>query len=159
MEDARALARLRETVKLIGEERLLEGWAAHGAQSGPGVLGLILVTDERLVFIDTGGGMMAFPILKISMASGTSPCKITLMSWFGRMSLTFDTPGALSSMLNLVRQDPAWSPVESNFVRPSFEQSGVHLMDAYGECASVGPSDRVSSVADLAGNLAPAEAA
>jgi hypothetical protein len=116
MEDARALARLRETVSLIGEERLIEGWAAYGAQSGPTVLGLILVTDERLIFVDTAGGMMAFPILKISTAEVTAPCKVTFTAWFGRMSLGFDTPAALSSMLNLVRQDPAWGAVEINLV-------------------------------------------
>lgn len=159
MENARALARLRETVKLIGAERLLEGWAAYGAQSGPAVLGLILVTDERLIFVDTGGGMMAFPILKVSMATVTSPCKIILTAWFGRMSLTFDTPGALSSMLNLVRQHPAWAAVESNLVRPSFEQRGVHLVDAFGGCGSAGLGDRLGSVGDVAGTLAPLEAA
>ena len=159
MEDARALAQLRETVKLIGNERLLEGWAAYGAQSGPAVLGLILVTDERLVFVDTGGGMMALPILKVSMATVTSPCKIILTAWFGRMSLTFDTPGALSSMLNLVRQDPAWAAVESNLVRPSLGRYGVHLVDGVGVYASEGPGDRLASTRDLAGAIAPLEAA
>lgn len=76
MEDARALASLQETVKLIGDERLLEGWAAYGAQSGPSVLGPILVTDGRVVFVDTAGGMMAFPILKISTAEVTAPCHL-----------------------------------------------------------------------------------
>jgi hypothetical protein len=129
VQHVRALARLRETVKPIGDERLLQDWAVYGAQSCPGVVGLILVTDERLVFVDTGGGMMAFPILKVSTASVTSPCKITLTAWFGRMSLTFDTPGALGAMLNLVRQNPAWAAVESNLIRPRCALSGVHLVD------------------------------
>lgn len=159
MEDARALARLRETAKLIGDERLLEGWAAYGAQSGPGVLGLILVTDARLVFVDIGGGMMAFPILKVLEASMTSPCKIILTAWFGQMSLTFDTPGSLSSMLNLVRQDPAWAAVESNLVRQSLGPGGVHLVDAFGGSSSEGSGDCLSLGRGLPAAIAPLEAA
>jgi hypothetical protein len=134
MEDARALAGLRETVRMIGDERLIEGWAAYGAQSGPAALGLILVTDARLIFVDTAGSMMAFPILKISTAEVTAPCKITFTAWFGRMSLSFDTPAALSSMLNLVRQDPAWGAVESNLARRA---AGVRLVDGFEVCAAV----------------------
>jgi hypothetical protein len=159
VEEARALAWLRETVRLIGDERRLADWGAYGAQSGPGVLGLFLVTDQRLVFVDAGGGLMAFPILKISMASVTSPCQITLTTWFGRMSLTFATPDALNSMLNLVRHDPMWVAVESNLVRPRFEQNGVHLVDTCGGRASVRPSDRLSSVGNLAETGAPLVAA
>jgi hypothetical protein len=131
MEDARALARLRETVSLIGDERLVEGWAAYGAQSGVPVLGLILVTDERLIFIDIAGGMVAFPIRKVSAAEVTAPCKITFTAWFGRMSLSFDTPAALGSMLNLVRQDPAWGAEELNRVRTI---QGARLIDGFESC-------------------------
>lgn len=134
MEDARSLARLRETVELIGDERLLEGWAAFGAQSCPAVLGLTLVTDARLIFVDTGGGMMAFPILKISTAEVTSPCEITFTAWFGQMSLRFDTPAALSSVLNLVRQDPAWGAVEINLARPPGHRAGLSLVEDFDMC-------------------------
>jgi hypothetical protein len=129
---------------------LVEGWAAYGAQSGAPVLGLILVTDERLIFVDTAGGMMAFPILKISAAEVTAPCKITFTAWYGRMSLVFDTPVALSSMLNLVRQDPAWGSVEINLARAT---AGARLIDGFntyrpavGEPNCV--SDRVCAIAE-----------
>jgi hypothetical protein len=128
VEDTRALARLRATVDLIGDERLIEGWAALGAQSGVPVLGLILVTDLRLIFVDTAGGMMAFPIHKISAAEVTAPCKITFTAWYGRMSLDFDTPATLSSMLNLVRQDPAWCAVEIKLTRAA---AAVRLIDGF----------------------------
>lgn len=130
MEDARDLAGLRGAVSLIGDEHFLEGWAARAAQTGGPVLGLILVTDERLIFVDTGAGMMAFPISKISSTEVISPCEVTFTAWYGRLALTFDNPGILSSMLNLVRQDPAWNAVETGLSRPYHRLVGVSLAQA-----------------------------
>lgn len=98
---------------MLGDEHLLEGWAALAGQSGGPVLGLVLLTDQRVIFIDVEAGLTAFPISKISDAEVTGPCAVTFRVWYGTMALTFDSPGILGAMLNLVRQDAAWTEHEA----------------------------------------------
>lgn len=118
---------------MLGDEHLLEGWAAYAGQSGGSVLGLVLLTDQRVIFVDAGTGMTAFPISKISSAEVTAPCAVTFKAWYGTMALTFDSPGILSAMLNLVRQDPAWTARETLFGQPPHRSVGVGLAQTAGD--------------------------
>ena len=111
MDDARDLAGLRGFVTMLGDEHLLEGWAALAGQSGGPVL--VLLTDQRVIFIDVQAGLTAFPISKISHVEVIGPCAVTVTVWYGTMALTFDSPGIRGTMLNLLRQDPAWTAREA----------------------------------------------
>lgn len=113
MDDARDLAGLRDFVTMLGDEHLLEGWAALAGQSGSPVLGLVLLTDQRVIFIDVQAGLTAFPVSKISHFEVAGPCAVTFTVWYGTMALTFDSPGIRGAMLNLLRQDPAWTAHEA----------------------------------------------
>jgi len=117
VEDARALADLRRSLRLIGSEVILEGWAASFGQSLSPIPGLVLVTDWRVVFMDTSGRMMALPISKISITEVAPPCAVTFTVWYGRMALSFDTPSALRSVVGLMRQSSGWSSIEVNRMR------------------------------------------
>ena len=114
MDDAGDLAGLRGFVTMLGDEHLLEGWAALAGQSGGPVLGLVLLTDQRVIFIDVQAGLTAFPISKISHVEVIGPCAVTFTVWYGTMALTFDGPGIRGTMLNLLRQDPGWTAREAS---------------------------------------------
>ena len=116
MQGARDLARVKDAVRLVGGEHLLESWVAQGEQAAGSVLGLVLVTDLRLIFVDVEGGLTAFPIPKIDAVEITSPCGLTLIAWYGRLALTFDNADVMASMLNMVRQDGEWNAVETERV-------------------------------------------
>jgi len=111
------LARLKESVGMLGGETLLEGWAADSERSGERVPGLVLVTNYRVIFIDVGGVLSAFPIAKIHSVEVHSPIKISISAWYGRLVLTFDNPGTSSAVLNLLRQDSNWNAVDVNLAR------------------------------------------
>jgi hypothetical protein len=111
------LARLKDTDGLLGDEALLEGWAARDERCGNGCLGLVLVTNYRLIFAEVGGALTAFPISKIHAAEIHSPACVSFSTWYGRLILTFDNPETTSAVLNLLRQDSDWNAVEMNLSR------------------------------------------
>lgn len=144
---------------MLGGEHLLEGWAAYAGQSGGSVLGLVLLTDQRVIFVDAGAGMTAFPISKISSVEVTAPCAVTFTAWYGTLVLTFDNPGILAAMLNLVRQDPAWTARETLFGQPSHRSVGVSLAQTVGDGAGSPERDARVGADRRDAAIAPLEAA
>jgi hypothetical protein len=121
LETAEALAGLRRDVVLLEGEVLLEGWAAQRRQGGRRVLGLVLVTSWRIVFVDIEGGLSAFPIAKIDYVERAVPGQVLLSAWYDQINLAFDHQGALDAVLNLLRQDPSWNAVEIELGRAGGE--------------------------------------
>jgi hypothetical protein len=112
LETAEVLARLRQDVVLLEGEVLLECWAAQRGGGGRRVLGLVLVTSWRIVFVDIEGGLTAFPIAKIDYVERVVPGQVLLSAWYDQINLAFDNQSALDAVLNLLRQDPSWNAVE-----------------------------------------------
>jgi hypothetical protein len=113
MDNARDLANLRHSVPMLGDEHLLEGWAALAGRPEEPVLGLVLLTDQRLIFIDVDAVVTAFPIFKILTVVMTGARAAIFTVWYGTLALTFDSPQILAAMLNLLRQDPSWVAQEA----------------------------------------------
>lgn len=106
------LAALRQGVRPLAGEVVIEGWAAERGCGEACVCGLVLVTNWRIMFIDPQGRLSAFPILKIDYAEHRSATCIVLSTWYDRMQLSFDSPAALAAVANLLRQDPCWGAAE-----------------------------------------------
>ena len=111
------LATLRQRVLPLGGEVMIEGWAAERICGDERVLGLVLVTSWRIVFVAPQGGLTAFPISKIDYAEHRSPTCVVLSTWYDRMQLSFDSPAALGAVATLLRQDPCWSGAEFGLSR------------------------------------------
>jgi len=109
LETAGTLAGLRQAVTLFEGEVLLEGWAAQRQRGSGRVLGLVLVTSCRIVFVDVEGGLSAFPIAKIDYVELGAPGQVLLSAWYDQINLTFDGPAAANGVLNLLRQDRSWN--------------------------------------------------
>ncbi|WP_332766884.1 hypothetical protein [Phenylobacterium sp.] len=105
-------ARLRRSLTLFEGETLLEGWAAERVMSGEGRLGLAIVTNWRLIFIDSEQRLSAIPIAKIDEVAIPSPRRLAIRTWYDRMDLVFDGPAAAVAVLNLLRQDPKYAARE-----------------------------------------------
>jgi len=106
-------ARLRRSLPLFEGESLLEGWAAERMMSGEGRLGLAIVTNWRLIFIDGGQRLSAIPIAKIDEVAIPSVRRLAIRAWYDWMDLIFDGPAAAGAVLNLLRQDPKYAARES----------------------------------------------
>ncbi|WP_421931768.1 hypothetical protein [Phenylobacterium sp.] len=114
MEAADDLARLRKAVTLLDGEVMLEGWAADRVSVRERRLGLVLLTNWRIMFVDMKGGFSAIPIAKIDYVEIISPTQIMISTWYDRLHLAFDSRGPSSAVLNLLRQDPNWNAVEAD---------------------------------------------
>lgn len=106
------LSALRQGVRLLDGEVVIDGWAAERACGERSDGGLLLVTTWRIMFIDAQGGLNAFPICKIDYAEWHPPGRIVLSTWYDRMELTFDSHAALAAVTNLLRQDSQWAARE-----------------------------------------------
>ncbi|WP_312165574.1 hypothetical protein [Phenylobacterium sp.] len=111
------LAALRQGVRPLEGEVMIEGWAAERVRGEECVCGLVLVTNWRIMFIDAQGGLSALPIFKIDYAEHRSPTCVVLSTWYDRMHLSFDSPAALGAVANLLRQDPCWGAAEFDLAR------------------------------------------
>jgi len=106
------LAALRQALRPLGGEVVIEGWAAERARGDERICGLVLVTNWRIIFFDSKEGLSAFPIFKIDYVERRSPTCIALSAWYDHMQLVFENQAALGAVLNLLRQDPRWTAVE-----------------------------------------------
>lgn len=111
MQAAPDLAVLRRRVVLLAGEVALDGWAATHGVGGVAVLGLLVVTSWRVIFVDLDGGFSAFPTFKIHAAE-CDACQLSLSVWYDRMQVRFDNPAAARAVLNLLRQDRGWNASE-----------------------------------------------
>jgi hypothetical protein len=124
LETAESLAEIRRHAALLEGEVLLEGWAAQRERGGGRVLGLVLVTSWRIVFVDVEGGLLAFPIAKIDYVERAAPAQVLLSAWYDQINLTFDSEAALNAALNLLRQDPSWNAAEIKLSRTEDDARG-----------------------------------
>jgi hypothetical protein len=106
------LAALRQAVVLLEGEVLLEGWAAEQGPAGQQVLGLLIVTNWRVAFVDVDGGFTAFPIFKIDDMRCGGSAEVAMSVWYGRMHLTFDNAAIAAEVVTLLRQDPCWAAAD-----------------------------------------------
>ena len=111
------LAALRQTLRPLEGEVVIEGWAAERARGDERVCGLVLVSNWRFIFVDPKEGLSAFPIFKIDNVERRSPTCIALSTWNDRKQLDFDNQAALRAALNLLRQDPRWTAAELDLAR------------------------------------------
>jgi hypothetical protein len=153
---ARELAQLKAGVQLLDGETLLEAWAADGERSGGWVLGLVLVTRWRVIFVDLKGGMTAFPILKIEYVETNLPSLLTLAAWDGRITLRFDSPAARSAVLNLLRQDASWAAAE--FDLSQAPKAGIDPHDVHDNAADLFDNDLSATRALTEADHCPIEA-
>ncbi len=111
------LAALRQALRPLEGEVVIEGWAAERTRGDERVWGLVLVSNWRFIFIDPKQGLSAFPIFKIDYVERRSSTCVALSTWYDRMQLVFDDPAALGAALNLLRQDPRWGAAELDLAR------------------------------------------
>ncbi|KRB52613.1 MAG: hypothetical protein V4514_19485 [Pseudomonadota bacterium] len=111
------LAVLRQAVRPLEGEVMIEGWAAERARGDERVCGLVLVSNWRFIFVDPREGLSAFPIFKIDYVERRSPTCLALSTWYDRMQLAFDNQAALGAALNLLRQDSRWAAAELDLAR------------------------------------------
>lgn len=117
MDVAEDLAALRQAVRPLEGEVVIDGWAAERGWDAKRVSGLVLVTNWRIVFIDPEGELSAFPIFKIDYVEHRSPTCVVLSTWYDRMQLSFDSHATLGAVANLLRQDPTWAAAEFDLTR------------------------------------------
>ncbi len=111
------LAALRQAVRPLEGEVMIEGWAAERARGDERICGLALVSNWRFIFVDPREGLSAFPIFKIDYVERRSPTCLALSTWYDRMQLDFDNQAALGAALNLLRQDSRWAAAERDLAR------------------------------------------
>lgn len=111
------LAVLRQAVRPLEGEIVIEGWAAERGCGDKRICGLALVSNWRFIFIDRERRLSAFPIFKIDYAERRSSTCVVLSTWYDRMQLSFDSPAALGAVVNLLRQDPDWAAAEFDTAR------------------------------------------
>ena len=112
------LLALRGGAPLLEGEVLLEAWAADRSVGLSVYPGLLLLTDWRVIFIETDGRLSAFPILKIDVVRRTGTAELTITAWYGCMQLAFDHQATASSVETCLRHDPRSEP------------AGVRVVDA-----------------------------
>lgn len=119
MDETVDLAGLRGAVRLLDGEVVIDGWAAERERGGLLDCGLVLVTNWRIMFVETGGRLAAFPISKVDYVEYRSPTCVALRAWYDHMLLSFDSQAALAAVVNLLRQDPNWTGVVVDLSRAS----------------------------------------
>lgn len=111
------LAALRQSVRPLEGEVMIEGWAAERGRGDERVCGLVLASNWRFIFIDPKKGLSAFPIFKIDYVERRSPTCVVFSTWYDRMQLSFDNQAALGAVVNLLRQNPNWAAAEFDLSR------------------------------------------
>lgn len=81
-------------------------------ERGGRLAGLFLLSSWRVMFLDVIGGFSAMPIASIEYLEIVSPTQVMISTWYDRLHLAFDSRGAFTAVLNLLRQDPSWSATE-----------------------------------------------
>jgi hypothetical protein len=106
LEDARRLAALRDQISLLDGEIVFEGWAAERLGRGDRRPGLAMLTNQRLIVADTGGGFSALPIAKIDRIDLPTATTVDLTAWYEAISLDFASAAAAATLVNSLGQNP-----------------------------------------------------
>lgn len=121
LESAVDLVALRQTVALLYGETMLEGWAAYRVNAGDRLAGLLLLSSWRVMFVDVAGGFSAMPIANIKCVEIVSPTKVTVSTWYDKLSLAFDNESTPAVVLNLLRKDRNWNALELDHGAKSYD--------------------------------------